>query len=65
MDYEHIPFRCRRCHEYGHLFKQFPLNVGEETARKAELERKRREETEGANEGFQEIPKKGGPGKRR
>ena len=20
-DYEHIPFRCRRCHEYGHLVK--------------------------------------------
>jgi hypothetical protein len=26
LDYEHIPFRCRRCHEYGHLNKSFPLN---------------------------------------
>jgi len=27
IDYEHIPFRCRKCHEYGHLFKDFPLNT--------------------------------------
>jgi hypothetical protein len=25
LDYEHIPFRCRRCHEHGHLFRDFPL----------------------------------------
>eukprot|EP00253_Pinus_taeda_P015034 PITA_15034 len=34
VDYEHIPFHCRRCHEYGHLLKQFPLNVVEETSKK-------------------------------
>ena len=27
IDYEHIQFRCRRCHEYGHLFRQCPLNA--------------------------------------
>jgi hypothetical protein len=21
LDYEHIPFRCRRCHEHGHLYR--------------------------------------------
>jgi hypothetical protein len=26
LDYEHVPFRCRRCHEYGHLYKSCPLN---------------------------------------
>jgi hypothetical protein len=26
LDYEHIPFRCRRCHEHGHLFRDCPLN---------------------------------------
>lgn len=26
VDYEHIPFRCRKCHEHGHLFRDFPLN---------------------------------------
>lgn len=26
MDYQHIPFRCWHCHEYGHLFHAFPLN---------------------------------------
>jgi len=29
LDYEHIPFRCRRCHEYGHLVRQCPLNKEE------------------------------------
>jgi hypothetical protein len=27
IDYEHIPFRCRKCHEHGHLFRECPLNV--------------------------------------
>ena len=26
VDYEHVPFRCRKCHERGHLFRDFPLN---------------------------------------
>jgi hypothetical protein len=26
LDYEHIPFRCRKCHEHGHLFRDCPLN---------------------------------------
>lgn len=26
VDYEHIPFRCRRCHEHGHLFRDCPLS---------------------------------------
>ena len=27
IDYEHIPFCYCRCHEYGHLFWQCPLNA--------------------------------------
>jgi hypothetical protein len=27
IDYEHIPFRCRKCHEHGHLFRECPLNI--------------------------------------
>jgi hypothetical protein len=27
IDYEHIPFCCRKCHEHGHLFCDFPLNA--------------------------------------
>jgi hypothetical protein len=27
IDYEHIPFRCRKCHEHRHLFRYFPFNV--------------------------------------
>lgn len=26
MDYEHIPFRCRKCRAHGHLFTDFPQN---------------------------------------
>jgi hypothetical protein len=26
IDYEQIPFRCTRCHEHGHLIREFPLN---------------------------------------
>jgi len=27
IDYEHVPFRCRRCHAHGHLFRDCPLNA--------------------------------------
>lgn len=26
LDYEHIPFRCQKCHEHGHLFRDCPMN---------------------------------------
>ena len=26
LDYEHIPFRCWKCHEHGHIFRDCPLN---------------------------------------
>jgi len=30
VDYEHIPFRCHKCHEHGHLLRDYPLNKREE-----------------------------------
>jgi len=27
IDYEHIPFKCQKCHEHGHLFRDCPLSV--------------------------------------
>ena len=30
IDYEQIPFRCRKCHEHGHLSRECPLNKKEE-----------------------------------
>ena len=35
IDYEQLPFRCRRCHEHGHLFRYCPLNT---QAGKSEIE---------------------------
>ena len=26
LDFEHVPFRCRKCHAIGHLFRDCPLN---------------------------------------
>jgi len=28
LDYEGVPFRCRRCHKVGHLYKDYPLLSG-------------------------------------
>eukprot|EP00253_Pinus_taeda_P024856 PITA_24856 len=30
VDYEHIPFKCHKCHEHGHLSGDCPLNQREE-----------------------------------
>jgi hypothetical protein len=30
IDYEQIPFICRRCHEHGHLIRECPLNKKQE-----------------------------------
>ena len=27
IDYEHVPFRCRKCHALGHLFQDCPSNM--------------------------------------
>lgn len=64
MDYEHIPFRCRRCHEYGHLFKQCPMNNAEEIVRKQEEGQRRTEGAEEGEEGFKEIHRKKEQGKK-
>jgi hypothetical protein len=26
LNYEHVPFRCHKCHKHGHLFRDFPQN---------------------------------------
>ena len=31
IDYEHITFRFRKCHEHGHLFRECPQNKALET----------------------------------
>lgn len=33
VDYEQIPFRCRRRHEHGHLIREFPLRQMEEKSK--------------------------------
>lgn len=55
IDYEHIPFRCRRCHEYGHLYKQCPINKEEEIIRQQEAEKRKAGRTEEEEKGFQQV----------
>jgi len=33
VDYERVPFRCRKCHEHGHLFRDYPQNKREDNPR--------------------------------
>ena len=58
LDYEHIPFRCRRCHEYGHLLRECPITLAEK-ARDAENERRYgTRKTEKDEESFQEVQRR-------
>lgn len=63
IDYEHIPFRCRKCHEYGHLYRQCPLNKEEGFIRKKEEQQRKAEKTEEADRGFQQVIRKKNTGK--
>jgi len=29
VDYEHVPFKCRKCHEHRHLYRYYPSNKQE------------------------------------
>jgi hypothetical protein len=44
INYEHIPFRCQKCHEHGNLFRDFPLNLSPN-----------KEVEEKPNEGFNQV----------
>lgn len=56
VDYEHIPFCYRRCHEYGHLFKSCPLNATRASTGKGDEARKEVEASREDEEGFTEVP---------
>lgn len=47
LDYEHIPFQCRRCHEHGHLFRQCPLSIN--------INEQGQKEKEKDDEGFEKV----------
>lgn len=34
VDYDHVPFRCRKCHEHGNLYRDCPLNKLESNKKK-------------------------------
>eukprot|EP00253_Pinus_taeda_P008691 PITA_08691 len=58
VDYEHIPFRCRKCHEYGHLVRQCPLNKEDEQRRSQEEQQKTTGKMEEMEKGFQQVTRK-------
>jgi len=41
IDYEKIPFRCRKCHEHGHVVKECPLDKTAEDPKVDRAEKKR------------------------
>eukprot|EP00253_Pinus_taeda_P013029 PITA_13029 len=58
VDYEHIPFRCRKCHEYGHLVRQCPLNKEDEQRRSQEEQQKTMGKTGETEKGFQQVTRR-------
>eukprot|EP00253_Pinus_taeda_P004844 PITA_04844 len=61
IDYEHIPFRCRRCHEYGHLYRQCPQNREGEAKTILEEERRKAEGSDIGEKGFKEVQRRQKP----
>jgi len=55
VDYEHIPFRCRKCHEHGHLFRDCPLSKIENMSKANTIEE---------TKSFHKVVHKGKGGKR-
>lgn len=55
VDYEHILFICHRCHEHGHLLRDFPLG---------KIENKRKTNKMKDPDSFRKVVHKGKDGKR-
>lgn len=55
VDYEHIPFKCRKFHEHGHLFRKCPLN---------KIENKSKVNINKDTKGFHKVVHKGKGGRR-
>eukprot|EP00253_Pinus_taeda_P004972 PITA_04972 len=63
IDYEHIPFRCRKCHEYGHLYRQCPLNKEEEFDKSQETHQREAGEMGEVDRDFQQVSRRKKRGK--
>ena len=55
VDYVHIPFRCRKCHEHGHLFRDCPLS---------KIDNKSKPNIMKDTESFQKVASRGKCGKK-
>eukprot|EP00253_Pinus_taeda_P027077 PITA_27077 len=58
IDYEHIPFRCRICHEYGNLYRQCPLNKEEESKKSQVAQQRNTVRMDDSERGFQQVVRK-------
>ena len=58
IDYEHIPFRCRRCHEYGHLYRECPITLAEKEREVENERRKATKKTGEKEEDFREVQRR-------
>lgn len=55
VDYEHILFRCRKCHEHGHLFRDFPISRADNKSKPNVMK---------DTESFQKVESRGKGGKK-
>lgn len=58
VDYEHIPFRCRRCHEYGHLYRECPIMISENEKGANNERRNTAKEPGQEDENFREVQRR-------
>ena len=61
LDYEQLPFKCRKCHEYGHFARGFPSNEEVEKGKEEGWNQVKRPKTAHKTPKSSRVPKGKGP----